>query len=67
MDSESRGWLRNITICFGDFNLPICGDKVQDSPDPVVKSSTWQGKTPFEVPNGISELFNFFPYCHNCG
>jgi hypothetical protein len=67
VDSENRGWLRNITICFGDFNLPISGDKTQNIPDPLVESSAWQGKIPFEVPNGSSEFFNFFPYCHNCG
>ncbi|MEA5627517.1 hypothetical protein [Nostoc sp. UHCC 0251] len=67
VDSESRRWLRNITICFGDFNLPICWDKAQNSPEPLVGSSAWQGKTPFEVPNANSQLFNSFPYCHNCG
>jgi hypothetical protein len=67
VDSGSRGWLINITICFGDFNLPIYRDKVQSSPDPLVGSSVWQGKTPFEVPNANSELFNLFPYCHSCG
>ncbi|MHC5935994.1 hypothetical protein [Nostoc sp.] len=56
----------NITICFGDFNLSICREKAQNSPDPLVESSAWQGKTPFEVPNGNSELFNFFLYCHKC-
>jgi hypothetical protein len=35
---RGRGWLIDITICFGDFNLPICQDKVQSSPDPLVKS-----------------------------
>ncbi|MEH2138969.1 MAG: hypothetical protein V7K42_20265 [Nostoc sp.] len=38
VDSQSRGWLINITICFGDFNLPTCGDKAQNSPDPIVES-----------------------------
>ncbi|MEH2235464.1 hypothetical protein [Nostoc sp.] len=61
IDLESRGWSINITICFGDFNLPICRDKVQNSPNPLAESSVWQGKTPFEVSNGNSELFNFFP------
>ncbi|MHC0065854.1 hypothetical protein ACWATR_23615 [Nostoc sp. UIC 10890] len=36
---RSRGWLINITICFGDFNLPICRDKAQNSPDLLVESS----------------------------
>ncbi|ODG99385.1 hypothetical protein A4S05_04915 [Nostoc sp. KVJ20] len=66
VDSESRGWLINITICFGDFNLPICRDKAQNSPDLLVESSAWQGKTSFEVSKGNGEFFNFFPYCHNC-
>ncbi|MEH2163047.1 MAG: hypothetical protein V7K38_18970 [Nostoc sp.] len=39
VDLESRGWLIDINICFGDFNLPMCRDKVVDSPDPLVKSS----------------------------
>jgi hypothetical protein len=58
--------LINITICFGDFNFPICRGKAQNIPDPLVESSTWPGKTPFEVPDGNGEFFNFFPYCHNC-
>lgn len=66
VDSKSRGCSTNITICFGDFNLLICRDKAQNIPDPLVESSTWEGKTPFEVPNSNSEFFNFFPYCHNC-
>ncbi|MDZ8257374.1 hypothetical protein [Nostoc sp. ChiQUE01b] len=66
VDSKSRGWWTNITICFGDFNLLICRDKAQNIPDPVVESSTWEGKTPFEVPNSNGEFLNFFPYCHNC-
>ncbi|MBN3881191.1 hypothetical protein [Nostoc sp.] len=66
VDSKSRGCLTNITICFGDFNLLICRDKAQNIPDPLVESSTWEGKTPFEIPNGNDEFFNFFPYCHNC-
>ncbi|WP_104907948.1 hypothetical protein [Nostoc sp. 'Lobaria pulmonaria (5183) cyanobiont'] len=66
VDSKSRGWWTNITICFGDFNLLICRDNAQNSPDLLVESSTWEGKTPFEVPNGNGEFFNFFLYCHNC-
>jgi hypothetical protein len=65
VDSKSRGW-SNITICFGDFNLAICRDKAQNIAAPLVESSTWEGKTPFEIPNGNGEFFNFFPYCHNC-
>ncbi|MEH2083492.1 MAG: hypothetical protein V7K89_26990 [Nostoc sp.] len=64
--SKSRGWWTNITICFGDFDLSICRDKAQNSADLLVESSIWEGKTPFEVPNGNSEFFNFFLYCHNC-
>ncbi|MDZ7965107.1 MAG: hypothetical protein RM368_09035 [Nostoc sp. DedSLP03] len=58
--------MTNITICFGDFNLAICRDKAQNIAAPLVESSTREGKTPFEVPNGNGEFFNFFPYCHNC-
>ncbi|MBE9103711.1 hypothetical protein IQ229_01740 [Nostoc cf. edaphicum LEGE 07299] len=58
--------MTNITICFGDFNLAICRDKAQNIATPLVESSTWEGKTPFEVPNGNGAFFNFFPYCHNC-
>ncbi|WP_251959432.1 hypothetical protein [Nostoc commune] len=66
IDLESRGWSINITICFGDLNLLICRDRAENSPAPLVGGSTCQGKTPFEIPNGNSEFFNFFPYCHNC-
>ncbi|MEH2290415.1 hypothetical protein [Nostoc sp.] len=60
VDSKSRGWWTNITICFGDFDLSICRDKAQNSADLLVESSIWEGKTPFEVPNGNSEFSTSF-------
>ncbi|MEH2350140.1 MAG: hypothetical protein V7K55_19500 [Nostoc sp.] len=60
LDSQSRGWLRNITICFGDFNLPTCRDKAQIVPILLLKVRWSKGKHPLKFPTAAANFSTSF-------